>query len=93
MYNKILYCSVSNQKEESISIQRVNLYLQDCVSQLRRVCTFLDIDRPDTFLQEVADKNDVNTIKAVKEKNPELSQFIKATSTDGTLHFYRKGKY
>ena len=85
-------CIVSNLKEGSISIQRVNLYLQDCVGQLRRVLKFLDIDRPDTFLQEVADKNDVNTVKAVKEKNPELSQFIKATSTDGTLHFYRKGK-
>ena len=68
------------------------IFFQDCVSQLRRVCTFLGIDRPDSFLQEVADKNDVNTVKAVKEKNPELSEFIKKTSTDGTLHFYRKGR-
>ena len=65
---------------------------RDCVSQLRRVCDFLELDRTDAFLQEVADKNEINKVKETKEANPELQEFIKLTSTEeGKLPFYRKG--
>ena len=64
---------------------------RDCVSQLRRVCDFLELQRSDVYLQEVAKKNEINTVKATKEANPDLQEFIKMTSFDGKLHFYRKG--
>lgn len=63
----------------------------DCMCQLRRICKFLDLERSDTFLQEVVDKNTVDKVKAAKEDNPELKQLIEATSIGGTLIFYRKG--
>lgn len=64
---------------------------KDCVSQLRKLCNFIELDRTDAFLQEIANRNDINKVKAAKEANPVLQEFIKATSSDGTLHFYRKG--
>lgn len=64
---------------------------QNCVAQLRRICEFLELDRPDSFLQDVANKNVVSKVKAAKETSPGLQPFMKATSTEGDLHFYRKG--
>ena len=64
---------------------------QDCVSQLRRICKFLKLERPDTFLQEVANKNTIEQIKKVKEDNPDVKRLIEHTSDDGKFIFYRKG--
>ena len=85
--------TLKENPELPVLIVRYEDLKRDCVSQLRRVCDFLELNRTDAFLQEVADKNDINKVKQAKEADPGVQEFIKLTSKEeGKLHFYRKGE-
>ena len=59
---------------------------------MRRICNFLEIDRSDVFLQEVAEKNNITAVKAAKENNQLVKHVLNMMSSDGSFIFYRKGE-
>ena len=66
---------------------------RDCMSQLHRVCDFLNLYRSDAFLQEVVVKNDISKVTEAKEANPEVQQIVSMLSLDGSLHEGLDGVY
>lgn len=70
---------------------------QDGLTELRRICQFLKIDRSDDFLRKVIVNTEIQKIKAAKDTSPAMQHAINLISvrqqpnTKPPPAFYRKG--
>ena len=68
------------------------------MTELRRICQFLKIDRSDDFLRKVIVNTEIQKIKAAKDTSPAMQHAINLISvrqqpnTKPPPAFYRKGK-